>query len=383
MFRPEQLPRSIHLGSIQQIRRRNVQLLLEYQGFPDCTLYWDDNVATPAPNAHHAGWCWITFPDIRTAGHAWDRLDGYMFGERKLFVGECWAEKVCLDRGRSSCAPLVYTHTPDTDIRSPYQISALHVQPFDPDPQTEAQSIYLTRILPTAPQTDIQSLFTMLGFKDCTFYWGKPKKDQTIGHHHRGWCWIRFPDTPTADRARACLDGLTFRGHALIVRVFSASVTDAAPTAVAATAQRPLAAPTLAQLLGLPAPAVPAKRVSHGTQTDGITNDNDNHHDNDTSCSCNKQTSEQEGNPKQDIQGDEGGQQEEDNQALQKENRGHENIMDREEDLMKFESPVRLHHKVSHRDGYENIMDREVDLLTFESLELERPDGFQVSHDWW
>lgn len=126
--------------------------------------------------------------------------------------------------------------------------------------QQDVRAIMVMRVATTMSLPDFQSLLSILGFDD--FIFSHSAANIRAGEYHRGWLWIKFTDAGTADRARACLEGINLRGHALVTK--SCANTGERPFRNKPDA-KPLS-PTLAQLLELPAPTW-TRYISRGTQT--------------------------------------------------------------------------------------------------------------------
>lgn len=126
--------------------------------------------------------------------------------------------------------------------------------------QKDARAIMVMRVAPTMSLPEFQTLLSILGFDD--FIFSHSAADIRAGEYHRGWLWTKFTDAQTADRARACLEGINLRGHALVTK--SCANTDEKPFRNKPDA-KPLT-PTLAQLLELPAPTW-TRYISRSTQT--------------------------------------------------------------------------------------------------------------------
>lgn len=196
---------------------------------------------------------------------------------------------------------------------------------------------------------EFQSLLSILGFDD--FIFSHSAANIRAGGYHRGWLWIKFTDARTADRARACLEGVNLRGHALVTK--SCANTGERPFRNRPDA-KPLT-PTLAQLLELPAPTW-TRYISRSTQTNnkGLQFPRD-------------QQSEKQGVLKGDQHGENGKQGME--QADLEDNRERNREEQNRKEASGNEALNHAEHVVSGED-----------LISFDSPE---PRYCEVSHDWW
>lgn len=117
-------------------------------------------------------------------------------------------------------------------------------------------------VLRSTSPARFQSLLSMLGFRDGMFHFSHHKI--RVDEFHRGWFFIKFPTARIANQARACLEGLNFRGRVLVTK----GCRDADESIENQPDVKPLS-PTLAQLLELPTSSRNFRPtyVSHSTQT--------------------------------------------------------------------------------------------------------------------